>query len=118
MGQLPEALHQFGPQDVLWLLAFRKVSSVVQEVRQIAASRGLSTLLLSDSARTLLNIPADHQIRVSRGTAGESQSLVVPMTIANAVILDLASIDDGHSIRSLGAFKSFRGASGLSNALL
>lgn len=53
--------------------------------------------------------PALHRsITVSRGGAGQSQSLVVPMTVANAVILDLASIDGGRSFRALEEFRSFR----------
>jgi len=60
-----------------------------------------------------LEAAAHHQIVVSRGPPGESQSLVVPMTVANAVILDLAAIDDGRSIQSLAAFREFRANGGL-----
>jgi hypothetical protein len=40
------------------------------------------------------------------------------MTIANAVILDLAAIDDGRSLQALGAFRTFRTTCGLSKTLL
>lgn len=118
MQQLPEALHGLGAGDVLWLLAFRKASPLVHEVRGIAAARGATTLALTDFQAGRIEPSPEHQITASRGAAGESQSLVVPMTIANAVVLDLASIDGGRSIQSLKDFKTFRAASGLSKALL
>jgi hypothetical protein len=40
------------------------------------------------------------------------------MTIANAVILDLAAIDDGRSLRALSGFKAFRADCGLSPVIL
>ena len=118
MQQLPEALITLSKDDVVWLLAFRKASPIVHEVRAIAASSGAKTLALTDLRAARIDPAPDHQISVSRGAPGESQSLVVPMTIANAVILDLAAIDDGRSIRALEAFKTFRASSGLSKTLL
>ncbi|KQV84422.1 MurR/RpiR family transcriptional regulator [Rhizobium sp. Root1220] len=107
MHQLPEVLHGLSKDDVLWILAFRNSPSIVREVRHVAAARGVRTLALTDSAARI-EPPPDHQIVVSRGEPGESQSLVVPMTVANAVILDLAVIDDGRSLQSLACFRSFR----------
>jgi DNA-binding MurR/RpiR family transcriptional regulator len=118
MHQLPEALDAMGSGDVLWLLAFRKASPLVHEVQAVATQKAAKTLALTDLRAARLDPSPDHHIAASRGAAGESQSLVVPMTIANAIILDLASIDDGRSIRALGAFKAFRAGSGLSRALL
>lgn len=118
MHQLPEALSAMTPDDVLWLLAFRRASPLVSEVRRIAADRNTKTLALTDLRSVRIDPPAHHQISISRGEPGESQSLVVPMTIANAVILDLAAIDDGRSLRALGEFRSFRATAGLSQALL
>jgi len=70
-------------------------------------------LAITDVGGTRIDPAPDHQILVSRGDPGESQSLVVPMTIANAIILDLASIDNGRSIDALKAFRSFRATSRL-----
>ncbi|MEV4608773.1 MurR/RpiR family transcriptional regulator [Neorhizobium sp. LMR1-1-1.1] len=113
MHQLTEMLSTLSAQDVVWLLAFRRAPPLMQEVRDIAAQRGAKTLAVTDVGGTRIDPAPDHQILVSRGDPGESQSLVVPMTIANAVILDLASIDDGRSIKSLNEFKSFRASSRL-----
>lgn len=111
--QLPELLSTLTSDDVVWLLAFRRAPSLLHEVRGVAARCGAMTLAITDVGGTRIDPAPDHQILVSRGDPGESQSLVVPMTIANAVILDLASIDDGRSIKALNAFRSFRTASGL-----
>lgn len=118
MHQLPEALATLSPEDVVWFLAFRRAAPVVQEVRAIAAARGAKTLAVTDLQGARIDPAPDFQILVSRGDPGESQSLVVPMTIANAVILDLAAIDEGRSLRSLNEFRAFRADSGLSKALL
>ena len=53
--------------------------------------------------------PAPHHlICVSRGEAGEPQSLSVPMAVVNTVILDLAGIDDGRSLAALEEYRKFR----------
>ncbi len=113
MHQLAEVMASIGESDVLWLLAFRKVPSIVEDIRGAAATRGVKTLALTDLQGARMEPAPHHQIVVSRGPPGESQSLVVPMTVANAVILDLAAIDDGKSIRSLAAFRKFRENGGL-----
>jgi DNA-binding MurR/RpiR family transcriptional regulator len=113
MHQLTEVLTTLSEDDVVWLLAFRRAPPLLQEIRDLAAKRGAKTLAITDVGGTRIDPAPDHQILVSRGDPGESQSLVVPMTIANAVILDLASIDDGRSIKSLSEFKSFRASSRL-----
>ncbi|OCJ04770.1 RpiR family transcriptional regulator [Rhizobium sp. AC27/96] len=110
MHQLPEVLNSLGKNDVVWLIAFRRAPSLIHEVRQIAAKKGAKTLAITDFGAARIQPAPEHQIVASRGAPGESQSLVVPMTIANAVILDLAAIDDGRSLRSLGEFRDFRTA--------
>ncbi|MDO1582480.1 MurR/RpiR family transcriptional regulator [Rhizobium oryzicola] len=113
MEQLPELLCSLSEGDVLWLLSFRRAAPLVQEVRRIAAERGAVTLALTDLHAARMDPAPDHHIAVSRGEPGQSQSLVVPMTIANAIILDLAAIDDGRSIRALSKLRAFRATSRL-----
>jgi DNA-binding MurR/RpiR family transcriptional regulator len=108
MHRMVETLTLLSSEDVVLLLAFRKAPPLLQELRELAAERGAKTLALSDVGGVRIDPAPDHQILVSRGKPGESQSLVVPMTITNAIILDLASIDGGHSINALNAFRSFR----------
>lgn len=106
--QMSEHLVPLSAGDVIWLLAFRRPSPVVLEVLRLARRRGATVLALTDVGGTRLDPAPDHIIAASRGGPGDSQSLVVPMTIANAVILDLAAIDDGKSFKALEDFRAFR----------
>lgn len=107
-GQFAETAMTMREDDVVWLLSFRKPATVMVDLRCIAAEKGATTLLLADPHGARINPAPDHQIAVSRGGAGQSQSLVVPMTIANTIILDLAAIDNGRSMQALEAFRTFR----------
>ncbi|SNS84323.1 MurR/RpiR family transcriptional regulator [Tropicimonas sediminicola] len=94
--------------DVMWLINFRKLPAAVARIMQVAAMRGATTLALTDKRGAALEPSPDRHIAVSRGEAGESQSLVVPMTVTNTVILDLATIDDGRTMRALAEFRDMR----------
>ena len=118
LHKLPEALVAVEPGDVVWLLAFRRASPLIDDLSRLAAARGARILALTDLLGLRIEPSPSLTIAVSRGQPGDSQSLVVPMTIANAVILDLAAIDNGRSLRALSAFKSFRSSSGLPAHLL
>jgi DNA-binding MurR/RpiR family transcriptional regulator len=107
-NQMAERLVSLSAGDVVWLLAFRRPSPVVLEVLRIARRRGATVLALTDVGGARLDPAPDHIIAASRGGPGDSQSLVVPMTIANAVILDLAAIDDGRSFKALEDYRRFR----------
>lgn len=118
MHQMPETLNGVTDADVVWLLAFRKAPALVGEIHAVATERGALTLALTDRQAGRFAHPVDGHIVVSRGAAGESPSLVVPMTVANTVILELASIDEGRSIRALEAFKAFRASGKLAAAVV
>nr|WP_321454393.1 MurR/RpiR family transcriptional regulator [uncultured Cohaesibacter sp.] len=106
--ELPERLAFMSSEDILWLVCFRKPSPALLRIRKIAKQKAVRTLALTDLAGARIDPAPDLHIAVSRGEAGQSQSLVVPMTIANAVILDLAGTDEGHSMRALADFKNLR----------
>jgi hypothetical protein len=105
-----------------WGYLVRKAATSMPTAQGQTSTQGLSSGSKGTWAQVIrsarLSPPPDHQIAASRGALGESQSLVVPMTIANAIILDLAAIDGGRSIQSLQSFKAFRSESGLPKALL
>ncbi|WP_394196811.1 MurR/RpiR family transcriptional regulator [Litoreibacter albidus] len=103
-----EWVYTMTDRDVLFLSCFRGTTQQLKHLTDIATERGATCLLLCDVDEDYLKGEKTKQICVSRGGAGESQSLVVPMTIANTIILDLASIDAGKTMRSLNAFKRVR----------
>jgi len=89
MHQLAGVLTTLSEDYVVWLPAVRMSPPLLQEIRDLAAKRGVETLAVTDVGGAHIDPAPDHQILVSRGDPGEPQLLVVPMTIANAVILDL-----------------------------
>lgn len=106
--QQVEWIYTMESRDVLFLTCFRGTANKLRHLTDLAAERGATCLILCDVEENHLKTEQNLQICVSRGGAGESQSLVVPMTIANTIILDLASIDAGRTMRSLNAFKRLR----------
>lgn len=106
LQQAPEYLASLGRGDVLWFLVFRKPCRLAQQLMVLAREKAITTLLLSDKLSAPLNPAPDCTIAIWRGAIGQSQSLVLPMTVANAIILDLAAIDDGRSLRALDALSS------------
>ncbi|WP_277870812.1 MurR/RpiR family transcriptional regulator [Paracoccus suum] len=108
MPDLAETLNRMSADDVLWLTSFREPRPPVLALREVAAARGTDLLLLSDASGLRIKPAPQRRIIVSRGGAGHSQSLLVPMTVANAVILDLAAIDNGRSVQALREFRNFR----------
>ncbi|MBY5973767.1 MurR/RpiR family transcriptional regulator [Ferrimonas balearica] len=97
--------------DVVWLISLRKTGDKMHALRALAAERDAKVLALRDPRGAPFEPAPEAEICASRGGAGESQSLVVPMTIANTVILDLASIDEGRTMRALERFRSLRDGS-------
>lgn len=110
VNQIAERLAGLGSGDVVWLLAFRRVAPLVREVARVAREQGATVLALTDVLAARFDPPAHYHMAASRGELGGSQSLVVPMTIANTVILNLAAIDGGRSLRALERHKALRGA--------
>ncbi|MBE3640018.1 MurR/RpiR family transcriptional regulator [Mangrovicoccus algicola] len=108
LPQMALALSGLGPGDVIWLLSFRAPHQAVLSLGALARERGATVLALTDAGAPPLRPAPDRLIAASRGRAGETQSLTVPMTVANAVILDLAGIDGGRSLQALEDHRKFR----------
>lgn len=99
-----ELLLNLMPEELLILLVFREPTPEVLELLSAAKSAGTTVLAITDVGGGRLDPRPDFHIAAPRGGAGESQSLVVPMTITNAIILELASVDDGRSINALARY--------------
>ena len=108
-GEQPaEALLAMGDTDLLWLFVLREPRTRALRYLQAAAACRAATLAVVDLGGGRLKPKPDLQIMAARGSAGESQSLVAPMTVANAIILELAAIDDGRSLRALERYADLR----------
>ncbi|TCS51606.1 RpiR family transcriptional regulator [Primorskyibacter sedentarius] len=107
-GAMAMALRGLAPADVVWLFSFRAPHAAILSLADLAHSQNATVLALTDEASAPIWPAPHHLIRVSRGEAGEPQSLTVPMAVVNAVILDLAGIDDGRSLAALEEYRKFR----------
>lgn len=78
-------------RDLVVALAFRRQPDGYDALMGLAAMRGARTMLISDLAGPTMTPPAEHVIAAPRGRSGsEFQSLNVPMTIINAILLTIA----------------------------
>ncbi|PTE12607.1 MurR/RpiR family transcriptional regulator, partial [Pseudogemmobacter blasticus] len=86
-----ERLTSLGAEDLVLVLAFRKQPADYAAVMGHAAQMGAATLLISDLAGLTMAPPATHLLAAARGRSGtEFQTPIVPMTIANAILLTIA----------------------------
>ncbi len=78
-------------QDLVVALAFRRQPDGYDALMALAGARGARTLLISDLAGPTMTPSAEHVLAASRGRSGsEFQSLNIPMTIINAILLTIA----------------------------
>lgn len=101
-----EALANMRRQDVLIIICFRSMSKPALRLMEHAQQQGLSCLVISDVAG--FRPAPDVALCAHRGREGESQSLTVPMAICNALVLELARLDAGKSMKSLRALTALR----------
>ncbi len=104
-----DRLLSLGSGDVLVGIAFRRPARTLQRILSHGREAGAVTILITDFATEALQAPPDIALVASRGGAGESQSLTVPMAICNTLILELSRIDEGHSLAALDRLMHLRG---------
>ena len=103
-----DRLLQLGAGDALVAIAFRKPARTLQRILAHGRQAGAVTILITDFATDALQVPPDIALAASRGGAGESQSLTVPMAVCNTLILELSRIDGGHSLAALDRLLDLR----------
>lgn len=94
-----EAIAHLAPNDTVVIFALRRSSSALESLLGYCAQQQLQSVVISDQKNPSLR-PNVH-LSATRGAEGESQSLTVPMTICNAIILELARLDNGQSVKAL-----------------
>lgn len=89
--EIAERAVSLGANDLVLALAFRKQPGSYAALIDMAAARGARSVLISDLAGPTMNPSADHLLAAPRGRTGsEFQTLNVPMTIVNAILLTIA----------------------------
>jgi DNA-binding MurR/RpiR family transcriptional regulator len=100
---LIERLLTIDRRDIIFAFALHIRPHGLSLVLKEAASVGAGSILLSDSL-TLGHLPREKPtilLVAPRGETSEYQTLTVPMAICNALILDLARLDEERSLKTL-----------------
>jgi DNA-binding MurR/RpiR family transcriptional regulator len=99
---LAEHVLAMGPEDVVLNFAFHSIPRGLTPLLQHAARIGATSILITDILGPLVKPRPEIVIAAKRGLAEEFLTLTVPMAICNALILTIARLDQGRSLKALG----------------
>lgn len=98
---LAEGVLALGEGDALLAFAFHREPKGLGALLAHAQGVGARTVLVSDLLGTTLRPAPDVLLAAPRGAEQEFTTLSVPMALVNALVLTVAQLDDGRSVRSL-----------------
>jgi DNA-binding MurR/RpiR family transcriptional regulator len=90
-----EPLLSMTEQDLLFVICFFDVSPALQLVLDYARDVGCPVVMLTDTLGSIIGEKADVVLSAKRGPVSGFHSLVVPMTIINALLLAIGSEQSG-----------------------
>jgi DNA-binding MurR/RpiR family transcriptional regulator len=99
--ELAERLIGVNNNDVLVAFALRQAPKPLPALLEYLSERGAKSIVIADSIGLLLRPQPDLLLCSPRGDGQSYQTLTVPMTILNALVLTLAQHDSGRSIKAL-----------------
>lgn len=103
-----EPLLMLSKDDLLFVICFFDQNPTLNLVLEYGTQIGCPIIMLTDTLDTILNGKADVTLAARRGPVGEFHSLVVPMTVINALLLSLASTDQQKVMSTLDKLDSLR----------
>ena len=89
--EMLEPLLSMGPDDLLIVICFFAINPSLRLVLEYANEVHCPVVMITDTLDTLIGEKADVVLAAKRGPVSEFHSLVVPMTIINALLLALAN---------------------------
>jgi DNA-binding MurR/RpiR family transcriptional regulator len=93
--EMLEPLLLMKEDDVLFAICFFDVSPALRLLLDYADEAHCPTIMLTDTLGSVIGDRADVVLSARRGPVSGTHSLVVPMTIINAIVLVLASEETG-----------------------
>ena len=96
------------PEDLVFVICFFDQNPTLQLVLDYSHKVGATVIMLTDTLDTILGDKADVILSARRGPVGEFHSLVVPMTVINALLLSVASVEQEHIMPVLDRLDSLR----------
>lgn len=113
-----DPLLLMGEQDLMFVIAFFDVNPALMMVLDYAGQVNCPVILLTDTLESMLADKAEVILSAKRGPVSEFHSLVVPMTIINALLLAEAQEDQERVMANLDKldrlrqhFKKYNGSS-------
>jgi len=96
------------PGDLVFVICFFDQNPTLQLVLDYSRKVGATIIMLTDTLDIILGDQADVILSARRGPVGEFHSLVVPMTVINALLLSVASMDQERIMPLLDRLDSLR----------
>lgn len=106
--ELLEPLLLLNQNDLLFVICFFDQNPALKLVLDYGKKTGCQVIMLTDTLDVLLGESADVILAARRGPVGEFHSLVVPMTVINALLLSVAGEEQTNIMPILDKLDSLR----------
>jgi len=106
--ELLEPLQLLTDQDILLAIGFFDVNPSLQIVLEQAQEKNCTVIFLTDTLEALVSDKVDIVLSAKRGPVSAFHSLVVPMTIINTILLDIANKDRENVMTNLDQLDHLR----------
>jgi DNA-binding MurR/RpiR family transcriptional regulator len=103
-----EYLTMMQENDLLFVICFFDQNPALKLVIDYANKVGATIIMLTDTLEAILGDKVDVVLSAKRGPIGEFHSLVVPMTVINALLLSLASMEQEKTMTLLDKLDNLR----------
>jgi DNA-binding MurR/RpiR family transcriptional regulator len=103
-----EPLLSMTDRDLLFAIGFFDVNPMLNMVLEIAQEKKCRVILLTDTLGSLIGDRADIILAAKRGPVSTFHSLVVPMTIINTLLLEIADQSRESVITNLDRLDQYR----------
>ena len=106
--ELLESMLMLNANDLLFVICFFDQNPALKLILDYAKKVGCPIIMLTDTLDSVLGDKVDVVLAARRGPIGEFHSLVVPMTVINALLLSIASVDQEKIMPILDKLDSLR----------
>jgi len=106
--EMLEPLLTMTARDLLFAIGFFDVNPSLQTVLDQANSQGCPVILLTDTLDSIIGDKAEIILAAKRGPVSAFHSLVVPMTIINTLLLEVANENQDQVMKNLDHLDQLR----------
>ena len=103
-----EPLLSLQPSDLVFVICFFVQNPALRLMLDYSNKIGSKIIMLTDTLDSIFSDQVDVTLSARRGPFGEFHSLVVPMTVINALLLSLADKDKEQILPMLDKLDSAR----------